>query len=179
LEHCSFFIVNAKTKHRALRDLRRSICALNSFDSNTGMNLLRASIAPIAEGRPFFSSIVITGSHLKSLEAVAAGYAGIAAIDCVSFAHFRRFAPELTKRVWIIGESVGTPAPPFITSRHTNAKTLAILKDALNDVATAPQLECTRSALDLNGFAFESEHAYERLLRLEEDAASHGFPELR
>ncbi|WP_026595757.1 phosphate/phosphite/phosphonate ABC transporter substrate-binding protein [Methyloferula stellata] len=178
-EHCSFFIVNAKAQHRTLRDVRGSVCAVNSFDSNTGMNLLRAAIAPIAESNDFFRSVVITGSHHKSLEAVAEGRADIAAIDCVSFAHFERFEPELTERVSKIGESVRTAAPPYITARKTDAGILRVLREVLNDVATAPGLELVRSALNIEGFAFETDADYERLLLIEEDAAALGYPELR
>jgi len=178
-EHRSFFIVNAKTKHRRLHDLRAGICAVNSFDSNTGMNLLRAAVAPIAGGRNFFRSVIVTGSHYKSLETVAKGTADVAAIDCVSFAHFQRFAPELIDCVSMIGKSVQTAAPPFITTKKTDAGTLSILREVLNDISIAPALESVRSALNLDGFAFETETAYERLLLIEEDAAALGYPELR
>ena len=43
---------------------------MNGFASNTGMNLLRAAIAPLAERKPFFRSIVISGSHLASIKAI-------------------------------------------------------------------------------------------------------------
>ena len=40
---------------RALGEFRGAVAALNAHDSNTGMNLFRATIAPIAGGAPFFS----------------------------------------------------------------------------------------------------------------------------
>jgi ABC-type phosphate/phosphonate transport system substrate-binding protein len=179
IEHCSFFIVNAKARHRMLPDLRGSICAVNGFDSNTGMNLLRAAIAPIAQRRHFFSSVLVTGAHYESLKAVANGYADITAIDCISFEHFQRFEPELTKRVVVIGESPRTAAPPFITSKNTDAQTVDILKKVLKDVAIAPELDSIRTALNIDGFAFETETAYERLLLLEKSAIAFGYPKLR
>jgi ABC-type phosphate/phosphonate transport system substrate-binding protein len=178
-EHRSFFIVNAKAKYRTLRDLRGSICAVNGFDSNTGMNLLRAAVAPIADSCHFFRSILVTGSHYKSLEAVSDGSADLAAIDCVSFAHFQRLEPELTACISKIGESMRTAAPPFVTARNTGASVLSLLREVLNDVATAPALEPVRFALNIDGFAFDTTTAYERLLLIEEDAIAHGYPELR
>ncbi len=178
-EHASFFITNAKAKYQTLRDLRGTICAINGFDSNTGMNLLRAAIAPIAGGNPFFRSVTVTGSHHKSLEAVAEGRADIAAIDCVSFAHFARFEPELTERVSKIGQSIRTAAPPYITAGKTDAGILRILREAFNDIAKAPELESVRSALNIKGFAFETDAAYESLLLIEADAAARGYPELQ
>ncbi|MEW6436562.1 MAG: PhnD/SsuA/transferrin family substrate-binding protein [Pseudomonadota bacterium] len=178
-EHCSFFIVNAKAEYRTLADLRGRICALNGFDSNTGMNLLRATIAPFAESGRFFRSIIVTGAHYKSLEAVADGHADVAAIDCVSFAHFQRFEPDVTARVLKIGQSSRTPAPPFVTGKKTDSGILRILKEAFRTVAIAPDLEAVRSALNIEGFAFETDDDYERLLRIENDAAALGYAELR
>ncbi len=176
--HRSLFIVHAKSDFQALSDLRGAVCAVNGFDSNTGMNLLRAAIAPIAQAKPFFQSIAVTGSHYNSLRAVAAGSADIAAIDCVSFAHFQHFEPELTSQVREIGQSVLTLAPAFITSRKTDAKILSLLRNALNDVARDPALESVRSALSIAGFADKTETDYEDILRLEKGAIQLGYPEL-
>jgi ABC-type phosphate/phosphonate transport system substrate-binding protein len=176
-EHCSFFIVNADAGHQTLSDLYGSGCAVNGFDSNTGMNLLRAAIAPIARGRPFFRSVIVTGAHRKSLDAVAHGRADIAAIDCVSFAHFQRFEPHITARVSKIGRSLRTAAPPYITSA-TDPGILRVLREALKDVAITPQLESVRSLLMLEGFAFETDIDYDSLLRVEKSAAALGYPRL-
>ncbi|MEI9915137.1 MAG: PhnD/SsuA/transferrin family substrate-binding protein [Methylovirgula sp.] len=178
-EHSSFFIVNAKAEHRTLADLRGSVCAVNGFDSNTGMNLLRAAIAPIANGGRFFRSIVVTGAHHKSLEAVAGGHTDLAAIDCVSFAHFQRFEPQLTARVSKIGQSLRTAAPPYITAKKTDPGILRILRESLREVALAPDLKSVRSALNIEGLAFEIDIAYERLLLIEKNAAALGYAELR
>jgi ABC-type phosphate/phosphonate transport system substrate-binding protein len=177
-EHCSFFIVNADSQYRSLSDLRGSVCAVNGFDSNSGMNLLRAAVAPLAKDGRFFRSITVTGAHYKSLEAVACGYADIAAIDCVSFAHFERFEPRFTARVAKIGQSLHTPAPPYITSNKTDSETLRILREALRDIAISPNLEPVRSALNIDGFAFETDADYEHLLRIEKDAVALGYTEL-
>lgn len=177
--HCSVFITNAKAGRQTLDDLRGGVCAVNGFDSNTGMNLLRAAIAPLAAGKAFFDSVVVTGSHLASLEAVADARADLAAIDCVSFAHFEHFEPALVRRVVQIGRSPSAPAPPFITARETDDATLAILCETLKDVVADPELDSVRAALSLGGFEVLSEADYEFALRIEETAAAQGYPELR
>lgn len=177
-EHRSFFIVNAKADYRTLADLRGSICALNGFDSNTGMNLLRAAIAPLAKGGRFFRSVIVTGAHYKSLEAVASGHADLAAIDCVSFAHFQRFERHITDRVVKIGRSARTSAPPFVTAKKTDSGILRILREALREVAIAPELKAVRAALNIEGIAIDADVDYERLLRIENDAAALGYAEL-
>jgi ABC-type phosphate/phosphonate transport system substrate-binding protein len=176
-EHRSFFIVNAKTRHRTLSDLRGSICAVNGYDSNTGMNLLRAAIAPIAKGSRFFRSVIVTGAHRKSLEAVTNGQADVAAIDCVSFAHFQNFDPEVTACVAKIGQSLSTAAPPFITAKN-DPGIIRVLREALHDVALAPGLKSVRSALNIEGFAFSTDADYERLSIIENNAVTLGYADL-
>ncbi|WOJ89043.1 PhnD/SsuA/transferrin family substrate-binding protein [Methylocapsa polymorpha] len=178
-QHRSIFIVNAKSDFEMLSDLRGGVCAVNGFDSNTGMNLLRATIAPLAESKSFFGSVVVTGSHVASVQAVANGRADLAAIDCVTFAHLECFEPKLTARVRQIGQSVLAAAPPFITAWKTDDATLAVLRRALNEVASDPELGFIRSALLIGGFEFVSESDYELALQIERDAAAAGYAELR
>ena len=45
------------TRGAASSEFRGAIAALNAADSNTGMNLFRATIAPIAGGAPFFRAV--------------------------------------------------------------------------------------------------------------------------
>jgi ABC-type phosphate/phosphonate transport system substrate-binding protein len=177
--HCSVFISNMKAGRQRLHDLRGGICAVNGYDSNTGMNLLRAAIAPLARGKSFFDSVLVTGSHLASLKAVADGRADLAAIDCVSFTHFQRFESSLAARVARIGPSMRTAAPPFITAAETDDAARAILREALSNVAADPGLEPVRRALSIGGFEFLDETDYELALRIEEAAAAAGYPELR
>ena len=43
-----------------LADLRGSRCAVNDLASNSGANLLRDAVAPLAGRRPFFSGTIVT-----------------------------------------------------------------------------------------------------------------------
>ena len=95
---------------------RGNVAAINGPDSNSGMNLFRATIAPVADGRAFFGAVVTTGSHRASLEAVADGRADLAAIDCVSFALMKRQSADLVERVAVVAESPLSPGLPFIMS---------------------------------------------------------------
>ncbi|HXZ15290.1 MAG TPA: phosphate ABC transporter substrate-binding protein, partial [Roseiarcus sp.] len=68
--HCSFVVCSIRESRRELAAFRGAVAAVNAWDSNTGMNLFRATIAKVAGGRPFFSGVILTGSHAASLEAV-------------------------------------------------------------------------------------------------------------
>ncbi len=116
--HCSFVVASAKSRGRSLAGFAGTRAALNARDSNSGMNLFRALLAPIARGRPIFSEVVVTGSHAASLAAVAQGAADIAAIDCVSYGLLKQSRPELFDGVAVIGRTQSTPGLPFVADQR-------------------------------------------------------------
>jgi ABC-type phosphate/phosphonate transport system substrate-binding protein len=169
--HCSFLVARADDSRDTLAAFRGARAGVNSHDSNSGMNLFRASIAPLAGGRPFFAEVTVTGAHAASLAAVAEGAAEIAAIDCVSFALLQQGRPALVAKVRILGRTPSSPALPFIASRAIPGKTVAGLRAALAEAADQP-------ALGLRGVAFPLPEAYARVAELEREAAALGYPTL-
>ena len=138
--HRSFIVRRAGDPRRELAEYRGATAAINAPDSNTGMNLFRAAIAPIAGRAPFFRAIAVTGSHEASLTAVAEGEADLASIDCVSFALIERGRPELVERVAVIAESPLSPGLPFIMSAGLGAPTIAAVREALLAALADPNL---------------------------------------
>ena len=148
--HRSFIIRRTETTLRQVLDeFRRALAALNAYGSNTGMNLFRAVIAPIADGAPFFRATVVTVSHEASVIAVAEGGADLASIDCVSFPLLERGRPELIKRVAIVAKSSLSPCLPFIASARLPAPTIAAVREALFGALADPDLAEARAALGL------------------------------
>jgi ABC-type phosphate/phosphonate transport system substrate-binding protein len=176
--HRSFLIRRATDSRIALNEFRGAIAALNAHDSNTGMNLFRATIAPIAGGRTFFSAIVVTGSHEASAAAVAEGEADLASIDCVSFGLLGRGRPELIERVAIVAESPLSPALPFIAAASLPASTIAAVRNALLGALTDPDLAETRAALGLKGARIVAPADYDRVIEIERSAVATGYPHL-
>jgi ABC-type phosphate/phosphonate transport system substrate-binding protein len=172
----SFLIVPRSSAVESIGDLRGKIAAINTPDSNSGMNLLRATIAPFARGGRFFSEVIETGSHGGSIAAVAAGRADVAAIDCVTFGNIRRFDAERLRDIRILAETASGPGLSFITSTKTTTEELALLREALAAAVAAPLLEATRDVLSLRGFAELSDADYDVLLDLETAAVSAGYP---
>ena len=176
--HRSFIIRRASDSRRGLREFHGATAALNAYDSNTGMNLFRAMIAPIAGGAAFFSSIVVTGSHEASVTAVDNGQADLASIDCVSFALLGRGRPELIERVAIVTESPLSPCLPFVASASLPAPTIAAVRKALFAALADPNLAETRAALGLKGARIATPADYDRVIALERDAAAMGYAHL-
>jgi ABC-type phosphate/phosphonate transport system substrate-binding protein len=148
----SAIVVHASNRAATLANLRGARCAINDTESNSGMNMLRAAIAPHAGLTQFFGTITVTGSHAASIQAVANGEADIAAIDCISWGHLTNFRPKTTQALRVLAWTAPTPGLPLITSLGTTAHTRAALLRALQNVAADPALAPIRDALRLNGF---------------------------
>jgi ABC-type phosphate/phosphonate transport system substrate-binding protein len=176
--HRSFLVRGAGDPRRRLDAFRGGVAAINGPDSNSGMNLFRATIAPLAGGRAFFGAVTTTGSHRASLEAVADGRADLAAIDCVSFALMNRLRADLVERVAVVAESPPSPALPFIMSAHLPEATLASARQALFETLADPDLAEARAALGLKGGRVTTPADYERILKIERDAVAAGYPTL-
>lgn len=174
----SFIIVGARSQVRSIADLKGSRAAINDPGSNSGANLLRHTVAPFAvEGR-FFSSVVETGGHLMSIDAVASGSADVAAIDCVTFGNTLRFDPGRVGGVRILMETAKGPGLPFITAASTSAGDLAILRRALAETIADPALAGVCDTLSLRGIDLLGDVDYERLAELERQAVTLGYPAL-
>jgi ABC-type phosphate/phosphonate transport system substrate-binding protein len=159
-----------------LADFRGRRCAINELDSNSGMNLLRAAVAPLATGGRFFGSVVVSGSHLRSVEMVASGEADVAAIDCVSFAHFQRLYPSVVGQLRILSWTPSGPSLPFITARSASDETVRMLRSALADVFDDDGLAPVREQLLLIGVDLQPTEGFDEVLALERRAVEEGYP---
>lgn len=174
----SAVVVRAGDPAYGLADLRGCRLALNEPTSNSGMNLLRAEIAPLAGGEAFFGSVELTGAHAASFEAVVAGAADVAAIDCVTYAQLRRLRPKAAGKLRVLAWTVRSPGLPLVTSKRTSFSVQRALAVAIDDVARDPALRDVRAELLLDGFNALSPAHYRAVLYLEQIAIDQGYPDL-
>ncbi|MBV9052912.1 MAG: PhnD/SsuA/transferrin family substrate-binding protein [Hyphomicrobiales bacterium] len=177
-KHCSFLVVSAGSPIRELAQLRGTCFALNSWDSNTGMNLPRLAFARLAKRERFLGKIVETGSHAESLSFVAEGRADAAAIDCVTYALLARHRAMLVAKTRILARSAPSPSLPFVTARSTSEATVSALRRALAETLADPALEAARDELFLKGAVPAKEEDYRVLLDYEEKARELGYARL-
>jgi len=173
------FLVSRYGDAGRLAAYRRRRAAINDRGSNTGMNLFRASVAPIAARDAFFGTVVETGSHRQSIRALILEEADIAAIDSVTFAAVLRAEPELAPSLQVLGATAEAATPPFVTSAGTPPETVAILRAALAQAILDPSLADARAALFLRDVIPSSREHYTPLLALEARARAARYPELR
>jgi len=177
--HRAFFIVRADDSAERLEDLRGGVFGCNSLLSNSGMNLPRLSLARIAGGKPFFSSVVMTGAHVTSLERLDEGSIDICSIDNVTWGFFKKFRPIAAERYRILDETVSSPSLPFVTSASTAESDVAAVVEALYEIMSDSETAHIRETLELTNLSAPDLAAYEGLAVYEREAIELGFPEIR
>jgi ABC-type phosphate/phosphonate transport system substrate-binding protein len=176
--YCSFVVTSARSAKRSLAGFEGARAAINARDSNSGMNLFRGLLAPIARGRPMFSEVIVTGSHTASLAAVAEGAADLAAIDCVTYALLRRGRPELFEGVATIARTQSSPGLPFVINAELGKSLAAAVRVALFAALKDPELADAREAIGLTGAAILGEGDYRKVSEIERGAIALGYPDL-
>ena len=176
--HRSAIIVREDDPVAGLAGLAGRRCVINGWDSNSGMNLLRAALAPVAQGGRLFTEVSVSGSHRESLRRVAAGAADVAAIDCVTLALLRRIEPAPVAAIRVLAWTPASPSLPLISAAGTNAGEIAALRAALAEIAADPALSTLREALLIEDFVELPCNAYAVVTALETSAAAEGYPRL-
>ena len=175
-DYHSVLVARAAANVTSLVQCRGLRAAYNTPDSNSGMNLLRSAVAPLASGQPFFASVIETGGHLASLQALQDDRADVAAIDCVSFAFVLDHLPDLAHGLVEIGTTRSAPGLPLIASKRVPPEGIDALVSALADAVEHDRPLAKR--LKLHGFARRPLDDYSSILEIEMDAVKRGYPRL-
>lgn len=177
--YASVVVVAEAASIRRLADLRHKVVAVNGPHSHSGMNALRALIAPISRDGRFFDEVVHTGAHVASLAMVASGEADCAAIDCVVHALLARHRPAALAGTRVLCRTGSAPAPPYVTRADADDVLLARLRSGLQAAIDDPDLAAARDDLLLDGIEVLPPFAYDEILGFERRATHHGYAELR
>ncbi|MDR5735360.1 PhnD/SsuA/transferrin family substrate-binding protein [Caballeronia sp. LZ025] len=173
----SVLVAGAQVGASSLEACRGLRAVYNDDDSNSGMNLFRHAVAPLASDGRFFSSATKSGGHLASLRAIAVERsADVAAIDCVTFAFVRAHRPELAAGIRQLGVTASAPALPFIASKRVPKGLVDALATALSDVIARD--EALAGRLRLRGVLRFTEADYACIDRYEREAIELGYPRL-
>lgn len=116
-----------------LDGLRGARFAYNAPDSMSGMLAPERDLQAAGEGVSIFAGMLETGSHRTSALAVAEGRADACALDCRTWAMFRRFEPDAAADLRVAGWTAHRNGLPFITGGTTPAETVQTLRRILAD----------------------------------------------
>jgi ABC-type phosphate/phosphonate transport system substrate-binding protein len=176
--YCSMIIVHARRSATGIADLRGVRCAINSRDSQSGCNALRALVAGLAEGGRFFRSVIVSGSHAASVALVASGDADVAAVDCVTYALLTRHRASALAETRVLCRTPTAPGLPYITRARAGDALLCRLRAGLDSALADAQLSQAREELLLWGVDVLPLAAYDRVTELEESARAAGYREI-
>ena len=171
----SVIVVPASCPAQTLEELRGSRCAINSYKSHSGCNSLRASLAPLAKGGQFFTSVTASGSHALSLALLASGQADVAAIDCITYALLARHRPQVLEDTRTIAQTPAAPVGPYVTRASASNDLMARLRSGLAQAVHDSGLAAARADLLLDGFEILPVENYERITQLEVEAKELGY----
>ncbi len=111
----SYIIVPRESPAKGLDDLRGKTFAFSDPLSNTGKLVPEYLLARKNESsRTFFSKTVFSGSHDKSIQAVADRLVDGAAVDSLIWEYLNKIKPELTGKTRILLKSDPYAIPPFV-----------------------------------------------------------------
>ena len=177
-EYSSYVVVHEDAPYKSIEDLRGARCIINTPTSHSGMNVLRALVAPLhCEGR-FFASVRLSGSHERSLRKIRRGEVDVAAIDCVTHALLAAYRPQELAKCRVLQRTQKVPGPPYVTSASTPPDVVAAMREAVQRAVDSPALADTKQTLLLSGIQFLSAEAYAPIESLRATANAHNYREI-
>jgi ABC-type phosphate/phosphonate transport system substrate-binding protein len=175
VDYCSFIVVSEDNGAAGLEDLRGAVCTYNGCNSQSGYNTLRAAIAPLAGGDAFFSRVVKSGGHQRSIEMVASGNADMCAVDCVTYGMLARHRPAALSGTRVLATTQSAPGLPYVTRAGVDEDYLRRLRDGLSEAFADPQLTDVRDILMLAGMQVLDYDAYGCIDDMENAARVAGY----
>lgn len=175
-QHCSLLLVREDDPRQALADFVGSRGVINGPDSNSGMNLLRHSVAPHQRGGRFFGSLQVSGGHRESLRWLREGRADLAAVDSVTFAYLARDVGHEVAGLRVLARTAPSPTLPYIASLALDAEQAETLRAVMNQ--SLAQLPEVAQVLGLGEVLSAHEQDYQVLLDYERQAAAWGLARL-
>ena len=162
--YASFVVVPENSPYQDVIDMLGKSVVINGPESQSGMNALFSLVAPYSEEGKFFSDVLVSGSHVESLAALARGDADVAAVDCLTYELLRLYRPATIDGTKPIGSTYPAPAPPYVTRLNVGNETVTRMTNALLAAFEDPGLADTRQILLLGGFEVASVEAYHCIL---------------
>lgn len=174
--HSAFLVIKQENKAREIADLLGSRAVINCWMSNSGMNLLRHSLAPVAASKEnFLTSIEVSGAHRESLRMIQDNKADLASIDCITWYHLKRFEPAELEGLRILAQSALCPMPPLCTSTTTSIEDREILLGSIERVLELNANSQWVKDLGYNKVKRVENSEYLALRRLHEEAVNLGY----
>ena len=159
-------IVPAGHPARRLADLRGGRWAYNDRESLSGWHRMLERLAGMGFGDPeaFYSRVIPSGAHVRSIELVASGGADVSAVDSNALLLARRRDPALSARVRVLESWGPTPIQPLLASAALGAETRSAVLSALLTLHAEGEARRELAEYAVLRFAPTEPGSYENLL---------------
>lgn len=136
----SYIIVPKDSQAKTLDDLRGKSFAFTDPLSNTGKLVPEYLLAKKGErSKTFFRKTVFSGSHDKSIQAIADNLVDGAAVDSLIWEYMNKIKPELTEKTRILFKSEPYAIPPFVVHPSLDPALKERLRTILLNAHTKPE----------------------------------------
>jgi phosphonate transport system substrate-binding protein len=150
---------------RDLTDLRGAVWTYNDRESLSGWHRMLARLGELRLGEPeqFFSRIVASGAHVRSIELVSRGEADLSAVDSNVLLLARRRDPDLDGRLRVLESWGPSPIQPVLVRSTLDAALKASIARILLAMHRDANMAQRLAAFGVLRFASADEAAYRRL----------------
>ncbi|HEY9735170.1 MAG TPA: PhnD/SsuA/transferrin family substrate-binding protein, partial [Trichocoleus sp.] len=122
-------VVRADSPLTGWNDLAQTVFCYNDKGSHSGYNVVRHQLLGQKPG--FFSRVVQSGSHVRSLQWILEGKADCAAIDSTVLEQALRSQPDWATQLRVITSLGPFPMPPLVASRRLGEGRHRVIQQAL------------------------------------------------
>jgi phosphonate transport system substrate-binding protein len=164
----SYIITNKNNTINNLEDLKNKKFAFTDPESNTGklvptFEILKMGIKP----EKFFSEIVYTGSHDKSVEAVANKLVDGAAVDHLIWEYMNDQDSTFTSKTKIIAHFGPFASPPFVTHPDCDPEFKTAIKSILLNMHLDPDGKEILNKLLIDQFVVIHDSSYQSVRNMQ------------
>lgn len=160
----SYIIVPRDSPAMVLDDLKGKAFAFSDPLSNSGKLVPEYLLARKGESsKTFFSRTVFSGSHDKSIQAVADRLVDGAAVDSLIWEHLNRIRPELTGKTRILLKSDPYTIPPFVVHPSLDPALKEKLRTILLNAHTKPRGKALLDKMMTERFVPIDDKAYDSI----------------
>jgi phosphonate transport system substrate-binding protein len=152
---------------RALEDLRGAVWAYNDRQSLSGWQRMLVRLEDLGLGVPdrFFSRLVASGAHVRSIDLVAREEADVAAVDSNVLLLERRRDPDLDSKLRVLESWGPSPIQPVLVRSTLDPALKASIADTLLALHRDPAMASRLAAFGVLRFERVDPAAYLRLGR--------------
>jgi ABC-type phosphate/phosphonate transport system substrate-binding protein len=154
-------VIRAGSPYRSVEDTAGAVVGYTLADSVSGSVAPRRFLGHIAY-RAEVSGLV---NPRAMIEALAEGRIDVGSLDSYYHDLLRADTPGFASQVRTIASTPPLPIPPLVATASLAPALVQGLRDALAEVAQAPELNLVRERLLLRGFAFPDPADYAALAR--------------